>query len=154
MTPDSQLMTFNWILTGHDFLKPIMTFEPTTLLQRYSINLWRQCYVWLNPRALRFNWCQSFNWLDFKWISLSICGVSTIEPQQLYLWTKINHPFSEKVWTIQTVKQCSRMNPWCLKTISASSNLTGLPLSVFHPGAIVNISYVWPSNRCLIVWVI
>ena len=35
----------------------------------------------------------------------------------------------------------SRMNPWCRNTISASSNPIGLPLSVFHPGAIVNICY-------------
>ena len=41
---------------------------------------------------------------------------------------------------IQTIKLCSRMNPWCLNTISSSLN--GLPLLVFHPRAIINICYL------------
>ena len=45
---------------------------------------------------------------------------------------------------IQTVKLCSWMNQWCWNAISASSNPTGLRLSVFHPGAIVNLCYARP----------
>ena len=73
-------ITFNLIRIGHDILKPIISLEPMSLQQGVRRNLWRRYYVRLKPRVQRFNPCQSFNWLDFLWISFSMCSVSTLEP--------------------------------------------------------------------------